>query len=404
MTWQTRLKAWGHLDRRRLVKYLLIAAAVAIAAGSLAVSQSLISDLRRGEQADMETWAEAMRSLIKADEQTDLSLVLKVINGNHTIPVIVLDETGGVVDYRNVPLTVRDDTLTVLHNEALEMKRAGRVMYLDLPQAATGGATFSVCYGESLMLQRLAKYPYIQLGVVTLFIAIAFFALLSSKRAEQNKVWVGLSRETAHQLGTPISSLMAWTEMLRETYPNEPIVEDLTCDVNRLQLVAERFSKIGSAPSLIETDLVEAVSHATGYMSRRVSGRVNISVIPPADGALHANLGSALFEWVVENLCKNAIDAMSGIGRISITLYRVGRWAVIEVTDTGKGIPKSKFKTVFRPGFTTKKRGWGLGLSLAKRIIEQYHGGSIFVKSSEIGVGTTFCIRIPACPAATITP
>lgn len=399
---------FGH-DSIKQVKIALVVAALLIAAGSLAISQILVSDLKDEEHARMAVWAEAMRSLIRADENTDLSLVLKIINSNHTIPIIVQDEQGNIIDHRNVNYKSRPDSLEQMQNEALAMRRSGHVMYLEMnpevPASASSNATvsasesvesvrFTISYGESVMLQRLAIFPFIQLGVVGLFIAVAIYALLSSKRAEQNKVWVGLSRETAHQLGTPISSLMAWTEVLRETYPDEPAVSDLTQDVERLQLIADRFSKIGSAPSLQPSDLTDAISQAVAYVSRRASGKVHFTLATPPQPII-VNLNIPLFAWVVENLCKNAIDAMSGVGAITITTYTDGRQAIIEIADTGKGIPKSQFKTVFRPGFTTKRRGWGLGLSLAKRIVEQYHSGSIVVKSSEIGVGTTFCIRLP---------
>ncbi len=391
-------------DRVKLVKIGLVIAAIIIAAGSLTVSQSLISDLKKEERGKMAVWAEAMSSLIRADETTDLNLVLKVINGNNTIPIILLDEEGNVMEHRNIDTGNSPDSLQLLKNEALRMKRAGHVMYLSMNDDAnatdddtatqSNNDRFAVCYGESVMLRRLAAFPYIQLGVVGLFIAVAIYALLSSKRAEQNKVWVGLSRETAHQLGTPISSLMAWTEVLKETYPDEPVMKDLNCDVERLQLIAERFSKIGSAPNLQPEDLSQTIAQALEYIGRRASDKVQISTYFPQHPIL-AKVNPPLFAWVIENLCKNAIDAMSGIGRISVTLTATEKTATIEVADTGKGIPKSRFKTVFRPGFTTKQRGWGLGLSLAKRIIEQYHGGSIFVKSSEPGIGTTFCIRLP---------
>lgn len=384
----------GRPEKRRVIKISLIVAAVVIAAGSLTISQSLINDLKVEEQRKMETWAEAMRALIRADETTDLNLVLKVINANHTIPVILTDDSGNVMDYRNIALPDRVDSLKILRADAADMRTSGRVMYVQLSSTAPTAGRFAICYGESLMLKRLTAFPYVQLGVVGLFIAIALFALLSSKRAEQNKVWVGLSRETAHQLGTPISSLMAWTEMLQESYPDDPIVRDMTLDVDRLQLIAERFSKIGSTPSLQPADLGAVIGRALAYMSRRASGHIHIWLSADAEHVT-AKVNAPLFEWVIENLCKNAIDAMGGAGSITVTIRRRDRQAVIEVTDTGRGIPKSHFKAVFRPGFTTKKRGWGLGLSLAKRIIEEYHGGSIFVKQSEPNVGTTFCILLP---------
>ena len=232
-----------------------------------------------------------------------------------------------------------------------------------------------------------------QLGLVFVFVVVAIFALLSSKRAEQNKVWVGLSKETAHQLGTPISSLMAWQEMLRETYPDDELLPEMGKDVERLQRIAERFSKIGSLPELRPESLNEVLSAVTQYISRRASNRVRLTCTVPQQ-PLIVPMCSSLFEWVVENLCKNAIDAMDGQGSITLTASTEGALAVVEVADTGKGIPKNKFRTVFTPGFTTKKRGWGLGLSLAKRIVEEYHHGRIYVKNSEVGRGTTFRIEL----------
>jgi signal transduction histidine kinase len=244
------------------------------------------------------------------------------------------------------------------------------------------------------MLQRLAWYPFIQLGVVLIFVVVAIFALLSSKRAEQNKVWVGLSKETAHQLGTPISSLMAWVEMLKEQYPDDELIPELDKDVQRLQLISDRFSKIGSLPELKPTSLTEVIDHVTDYMDHRTSRKVIIARHLP-DHDVVVNMNASLFEWVIENLCKNAVDAMGGVsGRIDITVEEPPGKVAVEVADTGKGIKKKNVSNVFRPGFTTKKRGWGLGLSLAKRIIEEYHKGRIWVKSTEVGKGTTFRIEI----------
>jgi signal transduction histidine kinase len=243
------------------------------------------------------------------------------------------------------------------------------------------------------MLKRLASYPFIQLGIVFIFVVVAIFALLSSKRAEQNKVWVGLSKETAHQLGTPISSLMAWTQVLRETYPDDELLPEMDKDVQRLQMIAERFSKIGSRPETQPENINDVVAHVVDYISRRTSNKVVIATRLPAQ-PLYVNLSAPLFEWVVENLCKNAVDAMDGAGTITITAFEEPQRYVVEVADTGKGIPKNHFSSVFQPGVTTKARGWGLGLSLAKRIIEEYHNGRIFVKSSEINKGTTFRIEL----------
>ena len=250
-----------------------------------------------------------------------------------------------------------------------------------------------ICYDDSIMLKRLTSYPYIQLGVVLIFVFVALFALLTSKRAEQNRVWVGLSKETAHQLGTPISSLMAWVEVLKETYPNDELIPEMGKDVRRLERVAERFSKIGSLPEPHEENLNALLERVVEYIAVRASNKVNIITNLP-ETPIKVNMCSSLFEWVIENLCKNAIDAMEGQGRITITAFEEQDKVVVEVEDTGKGITKNRFQTVFSPGFTTKKRGWGLGLSLAKRIIEEYHKGRIFVKRSEIGVGTTFRVEL----------
>ena len=380
-------------DRMRQVKILLVCAAVIICAASLTWTHYLVADLAREERGRMEVWAEAMRAFDMADEQTDLSLVLQVINGNNTIPVIVLDEKGQVQTYRNMEVRAKDaaDVDRVVLQKAQAMKSEGHSIRIELDEEEN---TFlEVCYDESIMLKRLARYPFIQLAVIIIFLAVAIFALLSSKRAEQNKVWVGLSKETAHQLGTPISSLMAWTQVLRETYPNDELLPEMEKDVLRLQRIAERFSKIGSLPEPKPENLNEVIEHVTEYIGRRTSNRVHITTRLPQQ-PLYAMLSGPLFEWVVENLCKNAVDAMDGSGAITITAQEEPTRFIVEVSDTGKGIPKGQWGNVFQPGYTTKQRGWGLGLSLAKRIVEEYHHGRIFVKSSEIGQGTTFRIEL----------
>lgn len=379
------------IDRMRQVKILLVVMAVVMSVGSLVISHFLVRDLKREEQRKMEIWAEAMRSLNSADEYTDLTLVLTVLNSNSTIPVVVLDREGEVQDYRNIPLREGSDEeqMRAVKRKALSMMDAGRVIRVYLSSTDY----MEICYADSLLLRRLAWWPYVQLGLVFVFVVVAIFALLSSKRAEQNKVWVGLSKETAHQLGTPISSLMAWQEMLRETYPDDELLPEMGKDVERLQRIAERFSKIGSLPELRPESLNEVLSAVTQYISRRASNRVRLTCTVPQQ-PLIVPMCSSLFEWVVENLCKNAIDAMDGQGSITLAAFTDGSLAVVEVTDTGKGIPKNKFHTVFTPGFTTKKRGWGLGLSLAKRIVEEYHHGRIYVKNSEVGRGTTFRIEL----------
>ena len=385
-------------DRIRQVKFLLIFVAVLITAVSLVVSHSLVRDLEKVERQNMEVWAEAMRTLNNADEYTDVALVLKVLNGNNTIPVIVLSKSGEVQSFRNLQIQGNNavDSLSAVKRMADEMRKEGRVIRIYLNEAETHSVTddyMEICYDDSIMLKRLSSYPYVQLSVVLVFVIVAIFALLSSKKAEQNKVWVGLSKETAHQLGTPISSLMAWVEILKENYPDDELIPEMNKDVKRLEMIAERFSKIGSLPEPRVEYLNTVTEHVVEYISRRTSNKVNIECQLP-EQALEVRMCAPLFEWVIENLCKNAIDAMDGQGKITIAAFEEQGKVIVEVTDTGKGIPKSHFQTVFSPGFTTKKRGWGLGLSLAKRIVEEYHKGRIFVKRSEMGVGTTFRIEL----------
>ena len=380
-------------DRIRQVKILLVVMAVIIAVVSLLISHFLVNDLSIEERKKMEVWAQALHSLNEADEHTDLSLVLSVMEGNNTIPVIVLDKDGHVADYRNIKIKAEDaaDTVAFVEKMGQRMISADRFIKIQIGDSTDYQL---VCYDDSVMLKRLAAWPYVQLGIVLIFVVVAIFALLSSKRAEQNKVWVGLSKETAHQLGTPISSLMAWTEMLKENYPDDELLPEMDKDVKRLERIAERFSKIGSVPEPVDASMNLVLQHVIDYMIHRTSQKVHItSRVPQEDVIIKIN--ASLFEWVIENLCKNAVDAMEGEGTIDISMWKENARVVIEVSDTGKGIKKKYIKNVFTPGFTTKKRGWGLGLSLAKRIVEEYHHGHIFVKSSEIGKGTTFRIEMP---------
>lgn len=381
-------------DRIRQVKIILVLAAIVIAVTSLIISNIFVKDLAKEERNKMEIWADAMRSFNMADETTDLGLVLKVMNDNNTIPVIVLDNKGLVQICRNVDVGNRSekDSVAYVSHLGKRLYDAGRFIRISLDDA-NKKAYVDVCYDDSTILKRLAYYPYVQLGVVLIFVVVAIFALLTSKKAEQNKVWVGLSKETAHQLGTPISSLMAWTEILKENYPDDDLIPEMDKDVKRLQLIADRFSKIGSLPEPVPSSLSDVVDHVIDYMDRRTSSKVLMTKKFPQNDII-VNLNASLFEWVIENLCKNAVDAMEGEGHITIEVLDLPGKAVIEVTDDGKGIRKKDISSVFKPGFTTKKRGWGLGLSLAKRIVEEYHHGRIFVKRSEVGVGTTFRIEI----------
>ena len=381
-------------DRIRQVKIFLVVAAILIAVASLLVSRYLTRDLAEQERSKMQVWAEAMKSLSAADENTDLSLVLKVLDENHTIPVVVLDSDGAVTEYRNIEIKARNgkDSTNYVTSLGQQLKASGQVIRISLSK--NHNDYIDVCYDDSLMLKRIALYPYVQLGVVMLFVIVAIFALLTSKRAEQNKVWVGLSKETAHQLGTPISSLMAWTTILKETYPDDELLPEMDKDVKRLQLIADRFSKIGSVPEPVPSSLNDVLNHVVDYMDRRTSKKIEMKTELPTDDII-INMNASLFEWVIENLCKNAVDAMGGkIGSITLRLEETDKRAIVEVSDTGKGIKKKDIRNVFRPGFTTKERGWGLGLSLAKRIVEEYHHGKIYVKSSEVGKGTTFRIEL----------
>ena len=381
-------------DRIRQIKIFLVVAAILIAVASLLVSRSLTHDLAEQEKSKMQVWAEAMKSLSAADENTDLSLVLKVLDENHTIPVVVLNNEGVVTEYRNIEIKARNakDSIAFVTSYGQQMKASGQVIRISLSK--NHHDYIDVCYDDSLMLKRIAVYPYVQLGVVLLFVIVAIFALLTSKRAEQNKVWVGLSKETAHQLGTPISSLMAWSTILKETYPDDELLPEMDKDVKRLQLIADRFSKIGSIPEPVPSCLNDVLIHVVDYMDRRTSKKIEMKTELPNEDVI-INMNASLFEWVIENLCKNAVDAMGGkLGSITLRLEETDKRAIVEVSDTGKGIKKKDISNVFRPGFTTKKRGWGLGLSLAKRIVEEYHHGKIYVKNSEIGKGTTFRIEL----------
>lgn len=373
----------------RHIKILLVVLAAGIAAVSLYVSHSLTSDLKAEELNKMKVWAEAMRSLNSADENTDLNLVLAVLTGNEIIPVVVTDSRGTISTHRNIEIPQGSDSLAVLMQMVAKMRSDNHIIRIDMGE----DDYIEVCYADSLLLRRLSYYPYIQLLVVLLFFFVCLVAIISSKRAEQNRVWVGLSKETAHQLGTPISSLMAWSEVLGEKYPDDELLREMSKDVSRLQTVAERFSKIGSKPEPASEDLLELIDRVVDYFRRRTSDKVQFVCKFPKR-PLEVRMNAPLIEWVFENLCKNAIDAMDGVGTITFAVTQDSDRAIVEVHDTGKGIAKSRFRTVFEPGYTTKKRGWGLGLSLAKRIMEQYHKGRIWVKSSEQGKGTTFRLEL----------
>lgn len=378
----------------RNVKFVLGIVAVLIVICSLIVSNILVKDLSYEETKKMEIWSEAMKAFSNAGEDTDVTLVLKILNANNTIPVIVLDKDGNVQNYRNIEIPLTDGS-KYLDEKKEEFKRINHKIRIYFQQDSLSYKSdyIDVYYDESLMLKRLAIYPYVQLGILATFIFIIIIALLNYKKSEQNKVWVGLSKETAHQLGTPISSLMAWLEILKERYSKDELIQEMGSDVYRLQLVADRFSKIGSMAEPVSCNLEKVLDDVIDYMSRRCSNKA-IFVKKYIGKSIYIDLNSSLFEWVIENLCKNALDAIQGNGEIVIDTFIHENKVIIDISDTGKGIAKSKYKTVFKPGYTTKNRGWGLGLSLAKRIIEEYHDGHIFVKRSDLNKGTTFRIEL----------
>lgn len=375
-------------DSRQRLKYVFIIGAVVIAIASVFVSDLLIKDLAREERQKIEVWAEATRVVTSEDPSLNMKLILQIIQGNTSIPVMLCNEQDSVMNYKNIELPEKN-VEEFLYQKAQELKKKNQPIPIDMED----GTFQYLYYDDSINLKRLLIYPYAQLSVMAVFILIAFLALTSTKRAEQNKVWVGLSKETAHQLGTPISSLIAWVEYLKMKEVDPSLLEEMEKDVKRLETIADRFSKIGSQPEPVPLDIRHSIRAALNYMETRISSKVKITVEAPEEPVM-VLMNDSLFAWVVENLCKNAVDAMGGQGDIRFHIEEKAKKVYIDVSDTGKGILKSKFKTVFNPGYTTKKRGWGLGLSLVKRIIESYHGGKIYVKNSEIGKGTTFRIEL----------
>lgn len=374
-------------DSRQRLKYVFIFTAILIAIASLVVSDILIRDLAQEERQKMEVWAEATRLTASKDAAVDMSLVLKILQGNTTIPVVLCNDRDSIMFLKNIDLP--ENGVEAFEKAKVRELKSKNTIAIDMED----GTYQYVYYDDSIILKRLLIYPYAQLTVVFVFILIAFLALASTKKAEQNKVWVGLSKETAHQLGTPISSLIAWVEYLRTRDIDASLLTEMEKDVKRLEMIAERFSKIGSNPDPVPVDLSQSIRSALGYMNTRISSKVRIHMSLPDEPVL-VLMNDSLFAWVMENLTKNAVDAMEGQGEIYVQLEERDKIVRIDISDTGKGIAKSKFKTVFNPGYTTKKRGWGLGLSLVKRIIESYHGGRIFVKNSEMGKGTTFRIEL----------
>jgi signal transduction histidine kinase len=375
-------------EKKRWWKIAIFIAAIFIGGFSLWYTQALVKELAVQEDKKIKLWANATRQLGATTGETDINFLLDIIKDNETIPTILVDDQLQIISHRNLD-PKRENDSSYLHQELALMMAEHEPIKIEY-DIENNHYNF-LYYKNSYLLTALKTYPLIQLGLIAFFAIMSYFALSSSRRAEQNQVWVGMSKETAHQLGTPISSLREWHNMLKESEKDqqEEILKEVDYDIKRLELITERFSKIGSEPILKSENLDLVVEKAVGYLRNRVSSKVSIKVEVGKPGNW-ANINVPLFDWVIENLCKNAIDAMEGEGALTLLINHDTKQVYIDITDTGKGIPKGKFKTVFKPGYTTKKRGWGLGLSLVKRIITEYHKGQIYVRHSELGKGTTF--------------
>jgi len=368
-------------------KFFLLLFAVLIGMGSLIYTENLVRKLKVEERKNIELWAEATRLLSLPDTSQNVEFLSTIIENNNTVPVILTDETDSIISSRNFDSHKTKDQ-NYIRKELRKIKEENKPIINNLEN----GHFNLIYYKDSIILTMLIFYPYIQLGLIILFILVSYLAFRSSRKAQQNQVWVGMSKETAHQLGTPTSSLAGWIEILQNKYPDISITGELARDVERLEKVTERFSRIGSKPSLTRENIVSIVTQTIEYLKSRASSKVRFIYDSGNKKEIFVPVNPALFEWVIENVSKNAIDAMEGSGEITIRIAETEKHALIDISDTGKGIPKSAFNKIFNPGFTTKQRGWGLGLSLAKRIVEEYHNGKIFVRHSEVGKGS--CIRI----------
>jgi len=372
---------------KTLWKLFLLLFAIAIGMGSLIYTDYLVTKLKTEERENIELWAEATRLISLPDTIQNLDFLSTIINNNNTVPVILTDESDNIISVRNFDEEKSRDP-EYLNKILNKIKEKNKPIINNLEN----GHYNQIYYQDSIILTMLIFYPYIQLGIILLFIIVSYLAFNSSRKAEQNQVWVGMSKETAHQLGTPTSSLAGWIEVLQHKYPDISITRELALDVQRLEKVTERFSRIGSKPALVNENITEIITHTVDYLKSRSSSKVKFLSDYAINSSVYVPVNAALFEWVIENVSKNAIDAMEGSGKITFHISETEKSALIDISDTGKGIPKSAFEKIFRPGFTTKQRGWGLGLSLAKRIVEEYHNGKIFVRYSEVGKGS--CIRI----------
>ncbi|CAN5229011.1 ATP-binding protein [soil metagenome] len=396
-------------QQKKRWKYSLLTFAVVIASGSLLYTNYLVRHIAKSERTRAQIWALSMKQMITSDDNDFLPYVIAV-RDSLTVPAIVTDEKGDILTYKGldtnktyirIPVGEVPDKKAKQYDpgyfkdELDAMKSQHEPIKILLPMLGGENHSYSlIFYKDSALLTELKFFPYIQLSVIAIFLLMAYTAFSSSRKSEQDQVWVGLAKETAHQLGTPISSLMAWVELMKEKFnaENDPLIAEMENDIQRLEIVADRFSKIGSTPKLEELKVYDVVKEYVDYFKVRVSKNINIEMM--GNPYLKAGLNVPLFDWVLENLLKNAVNAIEGKGKIKVEISgnKIKKQVFIDVTDTGKGIPRSKFDTVFRPGYTTRKRGWGLGLSLTKRMIENYHNGQIFVKESEQGKGTTFRI------------
>ncbi|MBS1771846.1 MAG: HAMP domain-containing histidine kinase [Bacteroidetes bacterium] len=367
-------------------KTYLIIVAMCIVGASLYYTNQLAAKLAFEERKNVEQLVEALKIQGSSEDLQALQLATAVIEQNKTIPLILTNDKDIIVDSKNLDTLSEKKDTNYVRNRLAEFKDLHKPI-----EFSYTGVKQKVYYGQSYLLIQLRYYPYVQLTIIILFLLIVLFALTTANRSLQNQVWAGLSKETAHQLGTPLSSIEAWLEILKDSDINAEAVAEMQKDLDRLKLVADRFSKVGSAPQLDEQDLVPRMQNMVEYMQKRSPNKVNISLKTTTD-EIPVNISGPLFDWVVENLVRNALDALNGQGSITVSLQDNGQQVIVDVTDTGKGIPKQNLKKIFAPGFTTKKRGWGLGLTLSKRIIEQFHHGSLFVKHSELGKGTTFRI------------
>jgi len=378
--------------RKNLWKFFLFVFAILIGLVTLFYTESFLRDLRNEEVKKVNQWASAMTSVLRAEEDTDVLLALQIIQSNTTIPVIIANSEDSVLASANLQ-SPRASEADYLQRRLEQMRENGSFLEMNFAPNQQN----IVYYENSNLLTKLRFYPIVLLVVITLFIFVAYFAFSGARKAEQNQVWNGLAKETAHQIGTPLSSLMGWLELLRMQDGDPQMVREMEKDIKRLETITNRFSKIGSQPALKKTDMLLTTKQAVEYLRTRSPKKIEVTCILPYE-PVYADVNVPLFEWVIENLVRNAIDAIEGEGSIDVELISTEKHVQIDVTDTGKGIPAPKLNSVFRPGFSTKKRGWGLGLSLARRIIEDYHNGKIFVAESVVNEGTVFRILLPKLP------